>query len=83
MLDPGCGTGFEAGLVAQLASRLLAVDNHAPFVDDLTREVHALGFADWVEARVDTCTSSISRPVRSMSSGAKGHRHRGFRDRLA
>ena len=53
VLIPGCGTGLEARLIAHHAPvRILAIDNHPPFVEEFNRQAHALGLADRVEARV-------------------------------
>jgi len=53
VLDLGCGTGAQALAIAQSSpAHLLAVDNHAPFVDVLNREAQRLGIADRLEARV-------------------------------
>ena len=53
VLIPGCGTGLEARLIAQHARvRILAIDNHPPYVEEFNREVHTLGITDRVEARV-------------------------------
>ena len=53
VLDVGCGTGAQT-LVLALGSpaRIVAVDNHPPFIDVLNREAHRLGVADRLEARV-------------------------------
>ena len=53
VLNPGCGTGLEARLLAQNAPvRILAIDNHPPYVEEFNRQARALGCADRVEARV-------------------------------
>ena len=53
VLNPGCGTGLEARLLAQHAPvRILAIDNHPPYVEEFNREARAHGCADRVEARV-------------------------------
>jgi SAM-dependent methyltransferase len=53
VLDLGCGTGLQTRVLAQASgARVLAIDNHAPFVDELNRQARALGLADRVEARV-------------------------------
>ena len=53
MLNPGCGTGLEARLIAQQAPvRILAVDNHPPYVEEFNREARLLGLADRIDARV-------------------------------
>jgi SAM-dependent methyltransferase len=53
VLNPGCGTGLEARLIAQQAPvRILAIDNHPPYVEEFNREARALGIADRIEARV-------------------------------
>jgi SAM-dependent methyltransferase len=53
VLVPGCGTGLEARIVAGSAPvRMLAIDNHPPYVEEFNRQVHAIGWADRVEARV-------------------------------
>lgn len=53
VLNPGCGTGLEARLVAQHAQvRILAIDNHPPYVEEFNRQARSLGCADRVEAHV-------------------------------
>ena len=53
VLDVGCGTGAQT-LVLGLDSpaRIVAVDNHPPFIDILNREAQTLGIANRLEARV-------------------------------
>jgi ubiquinone/menaquinone biosynthesis C-methylase UbiE len=53
VLDIGCGTGSQTRVLAQNSpARIIAVDNHAPFVGVLNREVQRLGIADRVDGRV-------------------------------
>lgn len=53
VLDIGCGTGCQTLVLARnSAARIVAVDNHPPFVDALNREADRLGVADRLEARV-------------------------------
>ena len=53
MLDIGCGTGAQTLVLAQSSSsRIVAVDNHPPFIDALNREADELGITDRLEARV-------------------------------
>ena len=53
ILDIGCGTGRQTWVLAQNSpARIVAIDNHPPFVDELNREAHRLGLAKRVEARV-------------------------------
>jgi SAM-dependent methyltransferase len=53
ILDVGCGTGLQTRVLAQGSSaRIVAVDNHPPFVEELNRQARALGLADRLEARV-------------------------------
>ena len=53
VLDIGCGTGAQTRVLAQgSAARIVAIDNHPPFVDLLNREALRLGVADRLEARV-------------------------------
>ena len=53
ILDVGCGTGLQTRVLAQNSSaRIVAIDNHPPFVDVLNREARRLGFADRLEACV-------------------------------
>jgi SAM-dependent methyltransferase len=53
VLDLGCGTGMQTRVLAQHSpARFVAIDNHAPFVDELNRQARALGFADRLDARV-------------------------------
>lgn len=53
ILDLGCGSGLHTRVLAQASpARILAVDNHPPFVEELNREAQALGLQDRLEARV-------------------------------
>ena len=53
ILDVGCGTGCQTLVLAQHSpARIVAVDNHPPFVDVLNREAARLGIANRLEARV-------------------------------
>ena len=53
MLDVGCGTGLQTRVLAQTAPvRVVAVDNHAPFVDVLKAEAARRGLSDRIDARV-------------------------------
>ncbi len=53
MLDIGCGTGAQTLVLARSTpSRIIAVDNHPPFIDTLNREARRLGVTDRLEARV-------------------------------
>ena len=53
VLDVGCGTGTQTRVLAQSCpARIVAVDTHLPFVDELKLEARRLGYADRVEARV-------------------------------
>jgi SAM-dependent methyltransferase len=53
VLDIGCGTGGQTRTLAQGSpAQFVAIDNHPPFVAELNREAHALGFADRIDGRV-------------------------------
>lgn len=53
LLDVGCGTGLQTRVLARSCpARIVAVDNHPPFVEELSREARLLGVADRLEARV-------------------------------
>ena len=53
VLDIGCGTGAQTGVLAQgSAARIVAVDIHPPFVDFLNREALRLGVAHRLKASV-------------------------------
>jgi SAM-dependent methyltransferase len=53
VLDLGCGTGAQTLVLAQnTPARFVAIDTHAPFVDELSLRARVLGLADRVEARV-------------------------------
>ena len=53
VLDVGCGTGAQTLVLAESSpARIVAVDNHPPFIDALNRTARGLGLADRLEARV-------------------------------
>ena len=53
VLDIGCGTGAQTLVLALSSpSRIVAVDNHPPFIHILNREAQRLGVANRLEARV-------------------------------
>jgi SAM-dependent methyltransferase len=53
VLDVGCGTGFHTRVLAQASpARIVAIDNHPPFVEELNRQAQAAGLAARLEARV-------------------------------
>ena len=53
VLDIGCGTGAQTLVLADSSpARIVAVDNHPPFIDALKRTARRLGITDRLEARV-------------------------------
>jgi cyclopropane fatty-acyl-phospholipid synthase-like methyltransferase len=53
VLNPGCGTGFEARVLAQNAPvRIVAIDNHQPYVEELNRQAQVLGIAERLQGHV-------------------------------
>jgi SAM-dependent methyltransferase len=53
ILDVGCGTGLQSRVLARSTrARVVAVDNHPPFVEELHRQALALGLGDRIEAHV-------------------------------
>ncbi len=53
VLDIGCGTGLQTRVLARASpARILAIDNHPPFVEELNRHAKAAGMSDRLEARV-------------------------------
>ena len=70
VLDVGCGTGAQTLVLALSSpSRIVAVDNHPPFIHILNREAQRLGVANRLEARVadmrrldfaDDCSASTT-----------------------
>ena len=53
VLDVGCGTGAQTLALAQSSpARIVAVDIHPPFVDELNRKALELGISERLEARV-------------------------------
>jgi SAM-dependent methyltransferase len=53
VLVPGCGTGAEVvTLAAHAPVRIVALDNHPPYIDELNRQARARGIADRVAGRV-------------------------------
>jgi serine/threonine-protein kinase HipA len=52
VLDLGCGPGAQTLVLARaLGTRIVAVDAHQPFVDQLTRSAAAAGLGHLIEAR--------------------------------
>ena len=53
ILDVGCGSGAQTLILArQDGARVVAIDNHLPFLDELERRAQAAGLADKIETRV-------------------------------
>ncbi|MGE4054802.1 MAG: cyclopropane-fatty-acyl-phospholipid synthase family protein, partial [Vicinamibacterales bacterium] len=53
ILDLGCGTGAQTLVLAtHLAAKIIAIDNHAPFVAELNRRARTTGLEDRIDARV-------------------------------
>ncbi len=53
ILDIGCGTGRQTRVLAQnTRARIIAIDIHPPFVDELNRETRRIGLTERVTARV-------------------------------
>ena len=53
VLEIGCGTGAQTLVLAQSSpARIVAIDNHPPFIDALNREARRLRIADRLEGRV-------------------------------
>jgi cyclopropane fatty-acyl-phospholipid synthase-like methyltransferase len=52
VLDLGCGSGRAALVLAEaLRARVIAVDNHQPFLDQLRTAVRERGLEELIEAR--------------------------------
>jgi len=72
LLDIGCGTGSQTrALLEHSLARVLAIDNHLPFIEELNRQARRLGLADRLEARVADMRELTSRPPRSTWCGAR------------
>jgi SAM-dependent methyltransferase len=57
VLDIGCGTGAQTlDLARATGARIVAVDNHAPFVARLRRRAAELGLGSRIDAQVGTMT---------------------------
>ena len=53
IIDIGCGTGAQTiALAHHSPTRIVAIDNHAPFLDVLRRRAQKAGVADRIDARV-------------------------------
>jgi SAM-dependent methyltransferase len=62
ILDLGCGNGAQTVALARCApdATLLAVDNHGPFLDELSARARAAGVAQRVETRLaDMCELEV------------------------
>jgi len=58
LLDIGCGTGRQTLVLAQNSpAQILAIDNHPPYIAELTRSADALGVAARVGGRVQDMRS--------------------------
>ena len=58
ILDIGCGTGLQTRVLAQNSpARIVAVDNHPPYVDVVNQEARRLGLAD----RLEACVADMHR----------------------
>jgi SAM-dependent methyltransferase len=52
VLDLGCGTGLQTRVLAQNSPvRVVAIDNHEPFVGELNAEAKRLGISNRIDAR--------------------------------
>jgi serine/threonine-protein kinase HipA len=52
VLDLGCGPGRQTLVLARaLRTRIIAIDLHQPFLDQLTARAEAQGLSPWIEAR--------------------------------
>jgi ubiquinone/menaquinone biosynthesis C-methylase UbiE len=52
VLDLGCGTGAQTIVLAErLEARILAVDNHGPYLAELRTRAGAAGVGGWIETR--------------------------------
>lgn len=50
VLDLGCGPGVQTLELARLTgSRIIALDNHQPFLDEMTRRAYASGLSAYIE----------------------------------
>jgi SAM-dependent methyltransferase len=53
VLDLGCGTGLQTlALIRHSPAHVTAIDNHPPFVAELSRHAEACGLGDRLDARV-------------------------------
>ena len=53
VLDIGCGTGAQTQVLADSSpARIVAIDNHPPFIDALNGEARRLNLTDRLQARV-------------------------------
>lgn len=53
VLDLGCGTGSQTRVLAENSpARVVAIDNHPPFIAELNRQAQARGLADRIDGRV-------------------------------
>jgi len=63
VLDLGCGTGRQTLVLARaLRTRILAVDNHAPFLAELRRRAVAASLGHLVETRCSDMASPVFPP---------------------
>jgi SAM-dependent methyltransferase len=53
VLDIGCGTGLQTHVLAKHSpAQFVAIDNHPPFIEELTRQAQDMGLADRIDARI-------------------------------
>lgn len=53
VLDLGCGSGHQTLKLADLlAGEIIAIDNHAPFIERLNEKIHQMKLSDRVSAQV-------------------------------
>jgi len=63
ILDIGCGPGMQTMVLARLSKgKIIALDNHQPFLDKVTKDAKALGLSRYIETLNQDMNTMDFRP---------------------